>query len=110
MTGSSVTVLGLGARGRALAGAFRHAGRSITVWNRTPSKTGELVAIGARHAGTVADAVRENPLTVVCLLDYDAVRQALTPAGDDAAAKHPPAGRRSAVGLPGAFRSIQESA
>lgn len=35
----SVTVLGLGAMGTALAGAFLRAGHRITVWNRSADKT-----------------------------------------------------------------------
>jgi phosphoglycerate dehydrogenase-like enzyme len=49
----SVTVLGLGAMGSALAGAFLAAGRPVTVWNRTQGKAGELVARGATEATTV---------------------------------------------------------
>lgn len=36
---SSVTVLGLGPMGRALAGAFLDAGLRTVVWNRTPAVT-----------------------------------------------------------------------
>ncbi|MER5356332.1 NAD(P)-binding domain-containing protein [Kitasatospora sp. NPDC002551] len=37
-----MAVLGLGLMGRALAGAFLHAGHPTTVWNRTPGKAAEL--------------------------------------------------------------------
>ncbi|ARX88230.1 dehydrogenase [Streptomyces alboflavus] len=59
--------------GRALAGAFLDAGVRTTVWNRTPGRDEELVARGAVSAGTVAEAVAASDLTVVCVVNYDAV-------------------------------------
>ncbi|GGV84797.1 6-phosphogluconate dehydrogenase [Streptomyces griseoloalbus] len=69
---SSVTVLGLGPMGRALAGAFLEAGLRVTVWNRTPGRDGELVARGATSAASPEEAVAAAPLTVVCVVNYDA--------------------------------------
>ncbi|MGW7310062.1 NAD(P)-dependent oxidoreductase [Streptomyces sp. NPDC054835] len=68
----AVTVIGLGPMGRALAGAFLAAGVRTTVWNRTPGRDGELVARGALGAATAEEAVAASPLTVVCVVDYDA--------------------------------------
>ncbi|MGM7648833.1 NAD(P)-dependent oxidoreductase [Nocardia sp. JW2] len=72
-TTTPVTVLGLGLMGRALARAFLSAGHPTIVWNRTPSAADELIAGGARHADTVADAVHAGRVIVVCLTDYPAV-------------------------------------
>ncbi|CAL9502365.1 NAD(P)-dependent oxidoreductase [Streptomyces griseomycini] len=69
---SAVTVLGLGPMGRALAGAFLDAGLRTTVWNRTPGRDGELVARGAAAASSAEEAVAAAPLTVVCVVNYDA--------------------------------------
>ncbi|MGW7302041.1 NAD(P)-dependent oxidoreductase [Streptomyces sp. NPDC054829] len=69
---SAVTVLGLGPMGRALAGAFVAAGVRTTVWNRTPGRDRDLVARGAAGADTAAEAVAASPLTVVCVVNYDA--------------------------------------
>ncbi|MER8041516.1 NAD(P)-binding domain-containing protein [Streptomyces sp. NPDC094032] len=69
---SAVTVIGLGPMGRALAGAFVAAGVRTTVWNRTPGRDGELVARGAIGAASAEEAVAASPLTVVCVVDYDA--------------------------------------
>ncbi|MBO8191167.1 NAD(P)-dependent oxidoreductase [Streptomyces oryzae] len=82
---SAVTVLGLGPMGRALAGAFLDAGIRTTVWNRTPGKDQELVARGATSAASPEEAVAAAELTVVCVVDYDAVdavlrREAVTDA------------------------------
>lgn len=81
MTTSAVTVLGLGAMGRALARAFLAAGHPTTVWNRTPGRADELRPLGAVEAPTAADAVALSPLTVACLLDRPAVEQVLDAAG-----------------------------
>ncbi|KZE80781.1 dehydrogenase [Paenibacillus elgii] len=81
-TRTSVTVLGLGPMGQALAGAFLKAGHPTTVWNRTPAKADALVAQGAALANTVVEAVAASPLVIICVLDYNAVNAILAPAGD----------------------------
>ncbi|GAA0481131.1 6-phosphogluconate dehydrogenase [Paractinoplanes deccanensis] len=73
MDHSAVTVLGLGPMGRALAGAFLDAGLRVTVWNRTPGKDRDLVARGAAGARSPEEAVAASGLTVVCVVNYDAV-------------------------------------
>ncbi|MCI2418483.1 NAD(P)-binding domain-containing protein [Saccharopolyspora sp. K220] len=77
-----VSVLGLGAMGTALAEALLAAGHPTTVWNRTGAKADPLLAKGANGANTPADAIIANRLVVVCLLDYDSVRQVLAPHTD----------------------------
>ncbi|RII13849.1 3-hydroxyisobutyrate dehydrogenase [Streptomyces sp. YIM 130001] len=69
---STVTVLGLGPMGRALAAAFLDAGLDVTVWNRTPGRDRELVERGATGADSAEAAVAASGLTVVCVVDYDA--------------------------------------
>ncbi|KDN72787.1 6-phosphogluconate dehydrogenase [Streptomyces olindensis] len=78
-----VSVIGLGLMGQALAAAFLRAGHPTTVWNRTASKADRLVAEGARLAPSVGDAVAAGSLTVVCLTDYQAVRDLLGADGVD---------------------------
>ncbi|MGW0709994.1 NAD(P)-dependent oxidoreductase [Streptomyces sp. NPDC002643] len=68
----TVTVLGLGPMGRALAGAFLDAGVRTTVWNRTPGRDTDLVARGAIGAGSAEEAVAASDLTVVCVVNHDA--------------------------------------
>ncbi|MEV6053795.1 NAD(P)-binding domain-containing protein [Streptomyces sp. NPDC052107] len=75
----SVTVLGLGPMGRSLAGAFLRAGLRTTLWNRTPGKDRELTEQGAAGAGSVEEAVAAGDLTVVCVVNYDAVDALLRP-------------------------------
>ncbi|MFF8938561.1 NAD(P)-dependent oxidoreductase [Streptomyces paradoxus] len=69
---ATVTVLGLGPMGRALAGAFVDAGLRTTVWNRTPGRDRELLDRGAAGAASAAEAVAASEVTVVCVVDYDA--------------------------------------
>ncbi|TGB15676.1 NAD(P)-binding domain-containing protein [Streptomyces sp. MZ04] len=76
-TPAPVTVIGLGLMGQALAGAFLKAGHPTTVWNRTTSKAGQLVADGALLAPTVGDALTAGPLTIVCVTDYQAMYELL---------------------------------
>ncbi|MEU1240356.1 NAD(P)-binding domain-containing protein [Micromonospora parva] len=73
----SVTMLGLGAMGTALARAWLVAGYPLTVWNRTPARAAALVPEGARVAGSAAQAVAASTLVVVCLLDDSSVDQVL---------------------------------
>ncbi|MQS35736.1 NAD(P)-dependent oxidoreductase [Streptomyces katsurahamanus] len=77
-----VTVLGLGAMGRALAGAFLKAGHPTTVWNRSKGRGDDLAARGAVVAETAEDAVRAAELIVVCVVDYDAAEAILAPLED----------------------------
>jgi 3-hydroxyisobutyrate dehydrogenase-like beta-hydroxyacid dehydrogenase len=79
---TSVTVIGLGLMGRALASAFLAAGHSTTVWNRTPDRAEPLVHQGAIPAESVEDAVAASPLVVLCLTDYAAVHQLIDPLDD----------------------------
>lgn len=78
----SVSVLGLGALGGALAQAFVNAGHRTTVWNRSAGKSDHLVAIGAVRADTVAEAVSASSLVVLAVSTYDVVRAVLDPVGD----------------------------
>ncbi|MCX4982711.1 NAD(P)-dependent oxidoreductase [Streptomyces sp. NBC_00572] len=82
MNAQSITVIGLGQMGSALADAFLTAGHRTTVWNRTPAKADALVARGALRAATVTEAVAASELVVVCVLDYPAVRELLAPVAE----------------------------
>ncbi|MET8861378.1 NAD(P)-binding domain-containing protein [Nonomuraea sp. NPDC004580] len=80
MAETPVTVIGMGMMGRALAAAFLKAGHPTTIWNRTPGRAQALVEAGASEAPTVGAAVAAAPLVIVCVRDYDAVRDLLAPA------------------------------
>ncbi|ORA24137.1 NAD(P)-dependent oxidoreductase [Mycobacterium aquaticum] len=67
---TSVTVLGLGAIGAAVARTLASAGKTVTVWNRSADKAQALAEAGATVAATPAEAIAASPITVVCLWDY----------------------------------------
>ncbi|RSN68462.1 NAD(P)-dependent oxidoreductase [Actinomadura sp. WAC 06369] len=76
-----VAMLGMGAMGRALAGALVDAGRPVAVWNRTPGRADDLVRRGAVEAG-LRDAVAAGGPVVVCLFDHASVHETLAPVAD----------------------------
>ncbi len=76
----TVTVIGLGLMGSALARAFLRAGHPTTVWNRSVEKADPLVAAGATHADSVADAVAASPLVIACVLEHAVLQDVLAPA------------------------------
>lgn len=67
---SDITVIGLGAMGSALARAQMKAGRSVTVWNRSPDKADALVAEGASAAATASEAIAASPITITCVKSH----------------------------------------
>ncbi|MEU4490294.1 NAD(P)-binding domain-containing protein [Streptomyces purpurascens] len=74
---TSLTLLGAGAMGTALARAWLAAGHPVTVWNRTPARAEALAAEGAAVAASAAEAVAANRLVIACLLDDASVGEAL---------------------------------
>ncbi|MDT0322403.1 NAD(P)-dependent oxidoreductase [Streptomyces millisiae] len=75
----AVTVIGLGSMGSALAAALLDRGHPTTVWNRSASRAQPLVDKGARLAATPGEAIAASPLTIACVLDYDALHAVLDP-------------------------------
>jgi 3-hydroxyisobutyrate dehydrogenase-like beta-hydroxyacid dehydrogenase len=83
MSANTVSVLGLGAMGSAVAARLRGTGHATTVWNRTAAKTESHVQAGAQAAATVAEAVRASDTVLVVLLDHASVREHLDPVAAD---------------------------
>ncbi|MGV9612363.1 NAD(P)-dependent oxidoreductase [Nocardia xishanensis] len=81
MSKASVTVLGLGRMGAAIAEVFLRNGHPTTVWNRTPDRAIHLDELGARRADSVADAVAAGELIVTVLADTAAAGKQLVPLG-----------------------------
>jgi len=79
---TSVTVLGLGPMGQALSRALLDANHRTTVWNRTAAKAEELRSRGAVVAASPAAAVVASDLTLINVVDHDAVDSVLASAGD----------------------------
>ncbi|WP_216897554.1 NAD(P)-dependent oxidoreductase [Nocardia alni] len=65
--------LGLGRMGLPMAGRVLDAGHDLTVWNRSPERTKDLVAQGARVARTPAAAARDAEVVITMLADPEAL-------------------------------------
>ena len=76
--------VGLGTMGAAMAANLRRAGFEVTVWNRTPGRAAELVALGAREAATPAAVAAASDVVVCCVSDTPDVEAVLF--GDDGVA------------------------
>jgi 3-hydroxyisobutyrate dehydrogenase len=72
-TNDPVAVLGIGAMGHGMATSALRAGIPTIVWNRTPTATRDLAALGASVAETAAAAARQAPVVVTMVTDTDAV-------------------------------------
>lgn len=66
----SISVIGLGEMGAALARALLGQGFAVTGWNRSRGKAEKLAGHGASIAETVLDAVNASPLIITCVADY----------------------------------------
>ncbi|MEV0317379.1 NAD(P)-dependent oxidoreductase [Streptomyces sp. NPDC050658] len=87
MPAPSVTVIGLGPMGQAMAAAYLDRGYDVTLWNRTPSRADALVQRGATLAATPEEAIAANELIVLSLIDYDAMDGVLDSAKDAVAGR-----------------------
>jgi 3-hydroxyisobutyrate dehydrogenase-like beta-hydroxyacid dehydrogenase len=68
--------IGLGAMGQAMAANLLAKGHAVTVWNRSPGPVAELVALGAKVAATIDEALQGD--VVLSILAHDqAIRDAL---------------------------------
>ncbi|WP_428375095.1 NAD(P)-dependent oxidoreductase [Lichenicoccus sp.] len=69
--------VGLGPMGTPMAGRLLAAGHSLAVFNRTQARADDLVARGARRAGSPAEAARDADI-VFSMLANDAVVESLS--------------------------------
>jgi NAD binding domain of 6-phosphogluconate dehydrogenase/EthD domain len=67
-----IAFLGLGKMGVAVARHQIEAKHELTVWNRTPERAQPLIALGARLAGSPAEAVADAEIVFTMVID-DAV-------------------------------------
>jgi 3-hydroxyisobutyrate dehydrogenase len=72
-----VGFVGLGTMGAFMAANLLKAGFHLTVWNRTESRSDELVALGAEKASSPADLARSCTVVVACLTDSPQVEEVL---------------------------------
>ncbi|MFB7287322.1 NAD(P)-dependent oxidoreductase [Actinacidiphila glaucinigra] len=60
-----VSVAGLGNMGKSMVHRLLATGIGVTVWNRSPAAVDELVALGAKRAGSVAELFAAGPVLSV---------------------------------------------
>ncbi|RYH06394.1 NAD(P)-dependent oxidoreductase [Tropicimonas sp. IMCC6043] len=73
----SVSVIGLGAMGTALARELLDNGYRLTVWNRTADKAARLVEAGATLAASPSEAIRASDVTITCIRSHGDTRALL---------------------------------
>jgi 3-hydroxyisobutyrate dehydrogenase-like beta-hydroxyacid dehydrogenase len=71
----NIGFIGLGKMGRGMAQNLIQTGHSVTVWNRTASRAGDLQKLGAHGAASPADAARTG--IVITMLADDAALESV---------------------------------
>ena len=64
-----VGFVGLGTMGAAMAANLARAGFPLTVWNRSPGRAADLLALGATESASPADVARASEVVVTCVSD-----------------------------------------
>ena len=75
--GRAIGFLGLGIMGSHMARRLIQTGHRVTVYNRTASKCGPLVALGAKAAPTPREAARGNEIVIAIVTDSPDVEAVL---------------------------------
>lgn len=73
----TVTVIGTGVMGSALARALAGAGHQVTAWNRTPSRALPLASAGVTIADGLLEAVRGSDPVIMCVSNQAAAAELL---------------------------------
>jgi len=73
----TVTVIGTGVMGSALARALAGAGHQVTAWNRTRSRALPLASAGVTIADGLLDAVRGSDPVIMCVSNQAAAAELL---------------------------------
>jgi 3-hydroxyisobutyrate dehydrogenase-like beta-hydroxyacid dehydrogenase len=68
-----IAFIGLGNMGTGIAQCILKSGHDLIVWNRTATKTGPLVALGARAAMTAREAAAAADVVITSLMDDKSV-------------------------------------
>ena len=105
----AIAFIGMGIMGRCMARNLLKAGYAVTVWNRTHSKSDELVADGAQVADSIAEAAAASDIIILCVSDTPDVEAVVL--GDDGVLAGAKAGALlidCSTISPGATRTIAE--
>ena len=77
----NVGFIGLGRMGRGIADNVLKSGNDVIVYNRTPEKTSELAAAGAKAAPSIADACADREVVITMVADDAALNEVALGAG-----------------------------
>lgn len=69
--------IGIGLMGRPMTLRLLAAGHEVTVWNRSPGKLAEVLAKGAKAAGSPAEVARAAEIVMMCVTDQKAAQAVL---------------------------------
>ena len=72
-----IAFVGLGTMGAAMAANLCRAGFEVTVWNRSPGRSGAVVELGATEVATPSAAARAADIVVICVSDTTDVEAVL---------------------------------
>jgi len=72
-----VGFIGLGTMGASMAANLVRAGFELTIWNRTPGRDADVLALGAHRARTPAEVATASDVVVVCVTDSPQVDEIL---------------------------------
>jgi 3-hydroxyisobutyrate dehydrogenase len=78
---SRIGWIGAGRMGHAMASRLLHAGRDVTVWNRTRAKAEDLETIGGRVADTIAELADRDVVFTMVSADADLLQVLLGEGG-----------------------------
>src|SRR3546814_16033983 len=84
---STISVLGTGLMGSAVASTLIDAGHTVTVWNRSAVQSAQRVANGSQRADSVADAINASVITL-CHVLSSTMGSALVPTAESEIAWH----------------------
>jgi 3-hydroxyisobutyrate dehydrogenase-like beta-hydroxyacid dehydrogenase len=80
-TNESIGFLGLGELGAPIAANLLASGKSLTVWNRTPSKAEPLVRQGAKLASKPSEAITRGGVVFTILWDDSSLEEVVASGG-----------------------------
>jgi 3-hydroxyisobutyrate dehydrogenase len=76
-----VGFIGLGTMGAFMAANLVRAGFEVTVWNRSPGRDAEVLALGATRATTPAELGATSDIVVICVTDSPQVQEVVFSGG-----------------------------
>ncbi|MFI6451268.1 NAD(P)-dependent oxidoreductase [Streptosporangium amethystogenes] len=78
-----MTVIGTGVIGSAVVRACADSGLEVSVWNRTPERSGRLAGRNVHVHEKAAAAIEDSPIVLFCLLNYEVTHRVLDEAAAD---------------------------